>query len=297
MLEATPRSAALPVTMNYLLSPCPHRSSRRPLLPQRRSMRWAKRAVDLLITVPALILLAPLLAIIAVLIRLDSPGPVFYVAKRAGEAYRIFPVFKFRTMYTDADERLAALQHLNVYSKNESTQRTTKACAAHEPVPLTAPLSMQTYVQYARDATVLVRDREILPEEAYCRQKASERTSVFVKLGNDPRITRVGRFLRNTSLDELPQLFNVLRGDMSLVGNRPLPLYEAMQLTRDGHAGRFLAPAGLTGLWQVRERGGRDLSPDERIALDLEYARTYSLWMDLTLLVQTIPAMLQDETM
>lgn len=274
--------------MNYLLPLARQRLHPDDLLPRRRSMRWVKRALDLLIAVPALILLAPVLAGIAVLIRLDSPGPVFYTAKRAGEDYRVFPVFKFRTMYTDADERLAALRHLNAYGDGS---------AAPEPSVPTVPLSMQTYTQYAAETTVLVRDREIVPEQAYRQQRASDTESVFVKLKNDPRITRVGRFLRNTSLDELPQLFNVVRGDMSLVGNRPLPLYEADQLTRDGHVERFLAPAGLTGLWQVTKRGGRELSPEERIALDAEYARTYSLWLDLTLLVRTVPAMLQDETM
>jgi lipopolysaccharide/colanic/teichoic acid biosynthesis glycosyltransferase len=274
--------------MNYLFSPAPHHSGRSTLLPRRRSMRWAKRVIDLLITIPALILLIPVLVIIAVLVRLDSPGPIFYTAKRAGEDYRVFPVFKFRTMYTDADKRLAALQHLNAYGEGD---------VASESVLSTAPLSMQTYTQYACETTVLVRDREILPERAYRQQQAANSESVFVKLKNDPRITRVGRFLRNTSLDELPQLFNVVRGDMSLVGNRPLPLYEADQLTRDGHVERFLAPAGLTGLWQVTKRGGRELSPEERITLDAEYARTYSLWLDLTLLARTVPAMLQDETM
>ena len=115
----------------------------------------------------------------------------------------------------------------------------------------------------------------------------------FLKVANDPRITPVGHFLRNTSLDELPQLFNVVKGDMSLVGNRPLPLYEAETLTNDDDAERFLAPAGITGLWQVTERGRADVSEARRKALDNEYARVRSFWYDLTLLYRTLPASVQ----
>lgn len=118
---------------------------------------------------------------------------------------------------------------------------------------------------------------------------------VFFKLKNDPRVTRMGEFIRKTSLDELPQLFNVLKGDMSLVGNRPLPLYEAAQLTKDQIAWRFLAPAGITGLWQVTKRGKEDMSPEERIALDMEYAMKNSFILDLKILLSTVPALLQKE--
>ncbi len=118
---------------------------------------------------------------------------------------------------------------------------------------------------------------------------------VFFKIKDDPRITKFGQFLRNTSLDEIPQLFNVLIGDMSLVGNRPLPLYEAEKLTRDQIAWRFLAPAGITGLWQITKRGKDNMSPDERIALDMEYAMKNSFWLDMKILLSTFPALLQKE--
>lgn len=117
--------------------------------------------------------------------------------------------------------------------------------------------------------------------------------AAFFKIQNDPRITRFGKFLRNTSLDEIPQLINVLKGDMSLVGNRPLPLYEAEKLTKDQIAWRFLAPAGITGLWQVTKRGRSEMSEDERIQLDMQYAMNNSFLYDIKILLSTIPALLQ----
>ena len=120
----------------------------------------------------------------------------------------------------------------------------------------------------------------------------SKKAPFFFKVKNDPRVTKVGHVLRKTSLDELPQLFNVLKGDMSLVGNRPLPLDEGATLTIDHWADRFLAPAGMTGLWQIAKNKDH-MSVSERIALDLEYARTSSFFLDMKILLRTFPAMLQ----
>jgi lipopolysaccharide/colanic/teichoic acid biosynthesis glycosyltransferase len=117
----------------------------------------------------------------------------------------------------------------------------------------------------------------------------------FIKIANDPRITGIGNFIRKTSIDELPQLLNVLKGDMSIVGNRPLPLYEAEQLTVDRWSKRFLAPAGITGLWQVTKRGKKEMSEEERMELDIIYAKKYSLLFDLQIILRTFPALLQKE--
>ncbi len=138
---------------------------------------------------------------------------------------------------------------------------------------------------------------ERLKQLIHLNQYASsgEMENCFIKIKNDPRITRVGHLIRKTSLDELPQLFNVLKGEMSLVGNRPLPIYEAELMVRDEWAMRFIAPAGLTGLWQVSKRGKNDMSTAERVALDVEYAQNHSFWYDIKLLLKTLPAMIQEE--
>ncbi|MBO9572306.1 MAG: sugar transferase [Chitinophagaceae bacterium] len=116
---------------------------------------------------------------------------------------------------------------------------------------------------------------------------------VFIKIDNDPRITRLGAFLRKCSLDELPQLLNVFKGDMSLVGNRPLPLYEASSLTTDEWATRFLAPAGMTGLWQIRRKTKYKMTAEERIKLDINYAEKSNFLFDLWIMVNTPTAVIQ----
>jgi exopolysaccharide biosynthesis polyprenyl glycosylphosphotransferase len=198
-----------------------------PVLP--RSSRLLKRAMDLMGALLLLLLTAPLFTLIAVCIKLDSPGPVFFRQERIGLWGRRFRLFKFRTMTLDAEQRRGAL---------------------------------------------LIESRD----------------PGWLLLEEDPRVTRVGRFLRRSSLDELPQLWNVLKGEMSLVGPRPIIPSEDSQL--DGwRTSRVDLTPGLTGLWQVL---GRTSVPfDEMIRLDYVYVTNWSLWTDVRLMLRTLPAVLR----
>ncbi len=241
---------------------------------------WPKRLFDIVSSATALLIASPVMLLLALLIRLESKGPVLYASKRVGRGYQIFPLYKFRTMYQNADQMVDKLKHLNVYQPSKKASGAEQCKRCKEQGQYCSPL--------------LYHDGRLICEYMY-KQIAAADSSTFVKFKNDPRITKVGAFLRNTSLDELPQLINIFKGDMSLVGNRPLPLYEAEQLTTDEALQRFLAPAGLTGLWQVSKRGKAEMSIEERIALDNEYARKYSLWMDFKIILRTFPALFQHE--
>ena len=201
-----------------------------------------KRCFDILFSVTALLGLSPLLIITAIAIRLESKGAIIYKSKRVGSNYQIFDFLKFRSMYTNADKHLKDFNSLNQYQTEEET---TEDIIWGEIPELSEN----------EDGIVLISDDFVISEEAYINKRSHEQENAFVKLENDPRITRVGRFIRKYSIDELPQLINILKGDMSIVGNRPLPLYEAELLTSDEYIDRFMAPAGLTGLWQVEKRG------------------------------------------
>ncbi|MGG7663632.1 sugar transferase [Dyadobacter sp. BHUBP1] len=242
-----------------------------------------KRVIDIATTGTAVILLLPVFIIVAILIKLDSKGPVFYKSKRVGSGYKIFDLYKFRTMRTDADQLIRKMAALNMYSKAEpaaqiETQGLCDECLAGNQCK-----------------SLLFHDGKEICEKLYQFQK--DQKAAFMKFQNDPRITRLGSFLRNSSIDELPQLFNILKGDMSLVGNRPLPLYEAEKMTTDDKILRFAGPAGLTGLWQVTKRGkGKsDMTEEERTQLDITYAREFSFKMDMKIILKTFPALLQSE--
>jgi len=242
----------------------------------------SKRLFDIFVSSLLLLLLSPLFAVVALLIKLESKGPVFYYSYRVGMNYHIFKFYKFRSMRTDADQLIDKLKHLNAYQKSE--EKTTEA----------KPLNRKQILS-AKTADCRVGNTDVLREKSYENQKNNQAIEAFVKFENDPRITRVGQIIRNLSIDELPQLVNILIGDMSLVGNRPLPLYEAEQLTRDGAVGRFLGPAGLTGLWQVTERGKKGVDADSRCKLDIEYAQTNNFWLDMKILLKTPLAAIQHE--
>ena len=146
------------------------------------------------------------------------------------------------------------------------------------------------------EEVMLVGDDYVVAESNFNKQKTEDINNAFVKIENDPRITKVGHFIRKYSIDELPQLFNILKGDMSVVGNRPLPLYEAEKLTSDECIDRFMAPAGLTGLWQVEKRGqSGSMSAEERKQLDIKYGQTYNFMLDMKIIFRTLTAFVQKE--
>jgi lipopolysaccharide/colanic/teichoic acid biosynthesis glycosyltransferase len=243
-------------------------------------MPFAKRIFDVLFAGTALLLISPVLLITLIVIRLESKGKVYYVSKRVGTGYRVFDFYKLRSMYTDADQRVKELAHLNQYAEEAREKQETRTIAALPP----------------RNSPQLInKDGSPMSEGEYQELKRNQAAGTFVKFKNDPRVTKIGKIIRNTSVDELPQLINVLKGDMSIVGNRPLPLYEAEQLTTDEWAERFLAPAGITGLWQVEKRGGGSMSEDERKGLDNTYAQNVSFWNDIKLILRTVPALFQKE--
>lgn len=246
-----------------------------------------KRSFDILASLSAIVLLSPLLLVVAAAIKLDSPGPVVYKSKRVGSNYRIFDFLKFRSMRTDADRRLKEFRDLNQYAAQTAPDDSAKMTFDEADI---GKLLADT------ENGMLYADDFAIPEEAHHQQLETEQENAFVKIENDPRITRLGRILRKYSIDELPQLFNILRGDMSVVGNRPLPLYEAERLTSDEYIERFMCPSGLTGLWQVEKRGqAGKLSPEQRKQLDIEYARKMSPWFDLKIILRTFTAFIQKE--
>ena len=247
-----------------------------------------KRTFDIAASLSAILLLSPLLIVVAAAIKLDSPGPVVYKSKRVGSNYRIFDFLKFRSMRTDADQRLKELSNLNQYAADAGKDSGTSKISLDDEEMKKLLADMESGMLFADDFAI--------PEEEHQQIVDTEQENAFVKIENDPRITRLGRFLRKYSIDELPQLFNILRGDMSVVGNRPLPLYEAERLTSDEYIERFMCPSGLTGLWQVEKRGGAGkLSPEQRKQLDIEYARRMSPWFDLKIILRTFTAFIQKE--
>lgn len=245
-----------------------------------------KRTFDILFAGTAVIILSPLLIGTAIAVRAESKGKVIYKSQRVGSNYQIFNFLKFRSMYTNADKRLKELNALNQYQIEEVESSDEDPEIRFDDLVGTPD----------EEENLLISDDFVISEEDFIKKKEKTQQNAFVKIENDPRVTRVGRFIRKYSIDELPQLFNILKGDMSIVGNRPLPLYEAELLTSDAYIDRFMAPAGLTGLWQVEKRGGAGkMSAEERKQLDIKYARDFSFWLDMKIIFKTLTAFVQKE--
>lgn len=191
--------------------------------------RVAKRVLDVVVSATALVLMAPLIGLIALAIRITSPGPVLFTQPRMGMGRRVFGMVKFRTMVENAEQVRKEIEHMN------------------------------------------------------------DARGISFKLYSDPRVTRIGSVLRRSSLDELPQLLNVLRGEMSLVGPRPIPVWVAEQLREPKYFRRFAVLPGITGLWQVQ---GRQQDFDLMASKDLRYLDMWSFGLDLKILAATLPAVL-----
>lgn len=261
-----------------------------------------KRLFDIIFSLLGIIILSPVFIITAIAIRLESKGPIVYKSKRVGTNYTIFDFLKFRSMYVDAEQRLkeVAKEEGNQYAEQNKDPEDQKAVITAplgtEAETMMMDMGMESDMMISDEEVMLVGDDYVVAESDFNKEKEEEINNAFVKIENDPRVTKVGRFIRKTSIDELPQLFNILRGDMSIVGNRPLPLYEAEKLTADASIDRFMAPAGLTGLWQVEERGkGGTMSAEERKQLDITYGRTYSFMLDMKIIFRTFTGFMQKE--
>lgn len=244
-----------------------------------------KRTFDIVVASIGLIAISPILLLFVIAIRLESKGKVYYISKRVGSGYKVFDFYKLRSMYSNSDKRLKELAHLNQYKKEQS--QVNENNVMHENIG-------------TKDGARLFGDDQEVSEEMHIKLKKEKQETAFVKFENDPRITKVGHIIRKLSIDELPQLINVVKGDMSIVGNRPLPIYEAELLTTDDWTDRFHGPAGITGLWQVEARGkSSKMSPEERKALDNKYSEIakspYSFWKDIWIILRTIPAVFQKE--
>lgn len=257
-------------------------------------MPKSKRLFDLLVACSAMIVLSPILLLVVLAIRLESKGKVYYISKRVGR--EPFDFYKLRSMRVGADTELSKLAK----EKNQYDTASQKVeIDFSKPCPLCASLTNGKTC-----SPIMHIGNHKICDYWYNMQKKeiAKSKSAFIKISDDPRITKVGKFIRNTSIDELPQLINVIKGDMSIVGNRPLPVYEAELLTRGAMSKRFLAPAGITGLWQVELRGkGGVMSEEERMRLDNEYSdhfigNNYSFWYDLKLILRTVPALFQKDT-
>lgn len=238
-----------------------------------------KRIFDIVFSVLSLLFFSPLMLLIAIFIKIETRGPIIYASQRIGTGYDIFNFYKFRSMRQGADSERSKLSKMNEYlishkGKNDLFLNIDECPECAKVTGTCSPLLYIDGVEIC-ESLYLKKKRDLLLN------------NTFFKIKNDPRVTRIGKIIRSTNLDELPQFINVLKGDMSIVGNRPLPLYEAEKLTTDEWAYRYLAPAGITGLWQISKSGFSHA--EERIRLDNKYSMISSPWTDFKIVLRTIP--------
>ncbi|MDR0971144.1 MAG: sugar transferase [Bacteroidales bacterium] len=267
-----------------------------------------KRIFDIVFSIFAIIILSPIFIGFALAIYFEDRGNIFYSQKRAGSNFKVFNFYKFRSMYMDADKRLEDFAALNQYQVTDMEKQDFElkniSFSDNGIIIDNSALIDDDVIINDKDVLIdgqMINDDDLLFGDDYSvvaddwgLSQKSKKENSFKKIEGDPRVTKVGRILRKYSIDELPQLFNILKGDMSVVGNRPIPLYEAELLTDDESVDRFFAPAGLTGLWQVEKRGDSGkLSAEERKKLDIEYAHNFSFWLDLKIIFKTFTAFIQ----
>ena len=238
---------------------------------------WGKRLFDIVFSLLALLFFSPLIILISIAIKLESRGPIVFSQERVGTGYDLFTFYKFRTMVQHAEKQIGKLEGLNEYLnelRKEGELEGIEECP--DCKRLGHPCSPLLYM-----------DGIEICENHYLRMKKNQLLQkAFFKVKDDPRITKVGSIIRQFHFDEIPQFYNVLKGDMSVVGNRPLPMYEAEHLTTDEWAYRFMAPAGITGLWQIHASFLHN--PEERIAMDNQYAMIANPWTDFKIIIKTI---------
>lgn len=238
--------------------------------------RIAKRTLDIIVSATILLLLSPLLALTALLIKLTSPGPALFSQQRVGEGGRIFTIYKFRSMYSDADHSLHQIAYTHFVQGKGGNGKVTKESLALAGWSPTASVADDDAVE-----TIPVKQR------GWLRLRLHRLRPLLH--AEDPRITPIGALIRVTSLDEFPQFFNVLSGDMTLVGPRPPIPYE-VRLYQHNHLQRLTVRPGVTGIWQIY---GRNKVPFERmVEMDIEYIKSRSFWLDVKLLLITAPAVL-----
>ncbi len=247
-------------------------------------MGYSKRIFDIIFSIISLLLLFPVWFLAMILLKLESKGPVLYISRRVGTGYEIFKSYKFRSMHVGSEEKIAQLSQLNQYliehHKMDKSIPGSEKCKDCDE--LGKPCS-----------PILHIDGVEICENSYLKRKREDTNSVtFFKIKDDPRLTKIGKLIRNYNIDEIPQFINVIKGDMSIVGNRSLPLYEAEELTDDQWGLRFLAPVGITGLWQISQPTSERLSAEPRKNLDNQYVFNSSFWGDIRLIFLTIPAIL-----